>query len=108
MRKGLLTLGLLGMLTACSTNEAAFKGEFAQEKQAAWAFLADKDWDENAEKRAVVTVTKNVQYVEWIAPADAAEWVAVSFKEKEASVTGVPVLLVDPETKKVAGYIPGE
>ena len=96
------------MLTACSTNETAFKGGFAQEKKAAWAFLADKDWDENAEKTAAVTVTKNVQNVEWLVPADAGEWVAVSFNEKEASVIGVPVLFVDPETKKVAGDIPGE
>ena len=108
MRKGLLTLGLLGILTACSTNEAAFKGEFPQEKQAAWAFLADKGWDENAKKRAAVTVTRNMEHVEWVTPANAGEWVAVSFEEKEASVIGVPVLFVDPETKKVAGYIRGE
>jgi len=108
LKKWLFTLGFLGMLMACSTNEAAFKGEFAQEKQAAWAFLADKGWEENAEKRAAVMVTRNAQHVKWVAPAKAGEWISVSFNEKEASVIGVPVLFVDPETKKVAGYIQGE
>ncbi|MCP3760962.1 hypothetical protein NLX67_00950 [Domibacillus sp. A3M-37] len=109
MKKWIFASCLFAFLTGCAEgNQAKFDGEFAREKQAAWAFLQEQDWTVKAEEMAAVNVTKERQDVEWIRSSDSKKWVAVSFAEEKRSVTGIPIILIEPETKEVVGYIPGE
>ncbi|MET1032244.1 hypothetical protein [Domibacillus tundrae] len=109
MKRWIVASCLFVFLTGCGdSNQAEFNGEFGQEKQAAWDFLQEQDWTVKAEETATVDVTKEVQDVEWVRSSDSKEWVAVSFADEKPSVVGVPVILVEPETKEVVGYIPGE
>ena len=109
LKKWIFASCLFVFSTGCAdSNQAAFDGEFEQEKQAAWNFLQEQDWTVKAEKAATASITKEVQNVEWVRSSDSKEWVAVSFAEEKPSVTGVPVILVEWETHEVVGYIPGE
>ncbi|SIR06686.1 hypothetical protein [Domibacillus enclensis] len=77
-------------------------------KEAAQTFLKEKGWDKQATDIALAQTVEDPQYAEWVDHPAKGELVAVSFLEKESSVIGVPVVYVDPESNKVAGYMPGE
>lgn len=106
-----LTVPKQTIKTVSLLNETVSLREFTKEKQAAWSFLQKQGWDRQVEgdwRHAVAYKTTNKQHVEWTVPRIEDELVSVSFLEKENSLTGVPAVLVNPETNKVAGYMPGE
>lgn len=85
--------------------------EFLEEKQAAWAFLQKQGWAPRADgdwRHAVAYETANNQAANWIIPMEGKKLVAVSFLNKGNTSISVPEIFVDPQTNKVAGYIPGE
>lgn len=124
-----LTVGLKEPIGACTADQSprtfyvaaprnietvVIKGEtvrlnqFDEEKKTAKMFLEEKEWDKQAADIALVQTVENPQYAEWVDNPVKGELVAVSFLEKESSVIGVPVVYVEPESNKVAGYMPGE
>lgn len=94
--------------TVVVNGETVRLNQFDEEKKRAKTFLKEKGWDKQAGDIALAQTVEDPQYAEWVDSPVKGELVAVSFLEKESSVIGVPVVYVDPESNKVAGYMPGE
>ena len=81
-------------------------------KTVAWGFIEEKGWDTNANvnwQGAKVTETIADNSYELLdSNYEGREVLSVSFEDKENVVIGTPLILVDPTTKKVIGYMPGE
>lgn len=94
--------------TVVVKGETVRLNQFDEEKKRAKTFLEEKGWGKQAADIALAQTVEDPQYAEWVDSPVKGELVAVSFLEKESSVIGVPVVYVDPESNKVAGYMPGE
>ena len=81
-------------------------------KTVAWEFIKEKGWDANAKEDwqgAEVTETIADNSYELLDNNyEGKEVLSVSFEDKENVVIGTPLILVDPTTKKVIGYLLGE
>lgn len=81
-------------------------------KEIAWNFLKEKGWNDSANKeRRKATVTKvlvNDDYELVDKSYEGKEVLSVSFEDKENTVVGTPIVLVDADTDRVIGYMPGE
>ncbi|RTQ96578.1 hypothetical protein [Lysinibacillus telephonicus] len=120
MRWNVLYLTLLFsmiLIVGCSNNEVLenstdLKDENYSVRKIAWDFLHKKGWNDTANKdweTAVVTTIIVDNYVELLDQNyEGKEVLAVSFKDKENTVVGTPIILVDIDSNKVVGYIPSE
>lgn len=81
-------------------------------REIAWKFVHENGWYTTAignwEEANVKTILINNDYELFDASYQGKEALAVSFEDQENVVAGTPVILVDPTTKKVIGYMPSE
>ena len=82
-------------------------------KTVAWEFIEEKGWDTNAKgnwQGAKVTETIADNSYELLDSNYEGREVLYlfTFEDKENVLIGTPLILVDPTTKKVIGYMPGE
>jgi hypothetical protein len=74
--------------------------------------LEEKGWNNKAKKgwqdAEVKKITADNNYELFDKSYDGKEVYSVSFADEENAVVGTTVLLVDPTSKKVIGYLPGE
>ncbi|WP_400195321.1 hypothetical protein [Lysinibacillus telephonicus] len=121
MRWNVLYLTLLFsivLIVGCSNNEEVLenstdlKDENYSVRKTAWDFLHKKGWNNMSNKdleTAVVTTTIVDNHVELLDQNyEGKEVLSVSFKDKENTVVGTPIILVDIDSNKVVGYIPSE
>lgn len=105
---------LLLLLASCSSHEMSEVQDQNHEelKHIAWDFVVAKGWDKQAsETWQNATVTKRIvdQNVEFIASDFVGKEVyAISFEDQPNTVVSTPRILIDPHTKAVIGYLPGE
>jgi hypothetical protein len=81
-------------------------------REVAWDFIKEKGWDDEALdewKSAEVkkTIADN-SYVLLDKTYEGKEVFKVSFEDQGNVVVGPPLILVDPKTNEVIGYMPGE
>lgn len=85
---------------------------YSKIKEIAWKFLEENGWSNTAQeewKSATVTkVIVNKDYELLDKNYKGKEVFSVSFKDKENIVASTPIILVDADTYKVIGYMPGE
>ncbi|MFD1738694.1 hypothetical protein ACFSCX_19425 [Bacillus salitolerans] len=81
-------------------------------RETAWNFLKEKGWSDSAKgewKSATVTkIIVSEEYELLDKSYDGKEVFSVQFEDKENVVASTPIILVDSDTNKVIGYIPGE
>ncbi|MCM3576480.1 hypothetical protein M3172_25380 [Mesobacillus subterraneus] len=81
-------------------------------REIAWNFLKEKGWNKSAkEEWNSATVNKiivNEDYELLDKSYDGKEVLSISFNDKANVVVGTPIILVDANTDKVIGYMPGE
>lgn len=81
-------------------------------REIAWNFLVEKDWTERAiedwKTAEVEKIIARSNYALLDENYDGKDVLAVSFEDKGKFVVGPPVILVDPDTNEVIGYIPAE
>lgn len=85
---------------------------YSKIKEIAWSFLEENGWSNSAKKEwksgTVTKVIVNKDYKLLDKNYKGKEVFSVSFKDKKNSVTSTPIILVDADTNKVIGYMPGE
>ena len=81
-------------------------------KAAAWEFLNEKGWQDQAkddfESAKVEKVHADSKYVLLDQTYDGKELLEVSFEDVDHAVTGTPLILIDSNTNEVVGYMPSE
>ncbi|QOR64963.1 hypothetical protein IM538_14050 [Cytobacillus suaedae] len=81
-------------------------------KEIAWNFLKEKGWNDRANdewgKASVTKVLVNDDYELVDKSYEGKEVFSVSFEDKENTVVGTPIVLVDADTDRVIGYMPGD
>ncbi|WP_342543611.1 hypothetical protein MHH33_08845 [Paenisporosarcina sp. FSL H8-0542] len=113
-----LTLTVLSILLICGCStkqdEVNSKGTDSYERirKVAWDFIEEKGWGGSAIadwKSADVKKTIADNSYELLDKTyEGKEVLRVSFIDQEDVVVGPPLILVDPETNEVIGYMPGE
>lgn len=112
-----LTLTVLSILLICGCStkqdEGNSKGTDNYEiRKVAWDFIEEKGWGGRAIedwKSAEVKKTIASNSYELLDKTyEGKEVLMVSFEDQENVVVGPPLILVDPETNEVIGYMPGE
>ncbi|MBM7578151.1 hypothetical protein [Jeotgalibacillus terrae] len=87
-------------------------GQYLEAKEAAWAYVNEQGWDDNAEedwRSAEVTEVVASHRYELFEDAYAGkEVLRIQFHDPENVIAGTPAILMDSDTNKVIGYIPGE
>ena len=81
-------------------------------KTVAWKFIEEKGWNTNAKEdwqgaEIKETIADN-SYELLDNNYEGKKALSVSFEDKENVVIGTPLILVDPTTKRVIGYMSGE
>ena len=93
------------------TNDSD-KYSYEEIKVVAWEFIKEKGWSANTkEDRQGAEVTETIadnSYELLDNNYEGKEVLSVSFEDKENVVIGTPLILVDPTTKEVIGYMSGE
>ena len=81
-------------------------------RQIAWEFIAEKGWNDTAKDSwQSAKVKKEIadnRYELLDKTYGGKEILSVSFEDKENVVVGTPMILVDPDTNEVIGYMIGE
>ncbi|WP_391117234.1 hypothetical protein [Psychrobacillus sp. L3] len=81
-------------------------------REIAWNFLVENDWTERAivnwKTAEVEKIIARNNYAFLDENYDGKDVLAVSFEDKGKFVVGPPVILVDPDTNEVIGYILAE
>jgi len=111
-----MTLFSLLLIVGCSSKQdegnTNAKDNYEKIREVAWDFLEEKGWDDRAieeGKSAEVKKTKaDKSYVLLDKTYEGKEVLKVSFEDKGNVVVGPPLILVDPNTNEVIGYMPGE
>ncbi|TFE00604.1 hypothetical protein [Jeotgalibacillus salarius] len=115
MKKGICYLAICTftalILVGCASDQSKTQ-EYNEAKKAAWDFVKEEGWDNTADEdwqSAEVTEVIADQTFELLDDTfEGNEALRVSFKDKENVVTGTPLILIDPDTNEVIGYMPGE
>ena len=100
-------------VTGCNEVERDTGNEQSYDdvRKIAWDYLNEQGWNENTKdwQSAVVTKTVVNDDFELIdTNFEGTEAWSVSFVDKDNVVVGTPIILVDPKSNKVIGYMPGE
>ncbi|MGD7051691.1 MULTISPECIES: hypothetical protein [Bacillaceae] len=104
------------LLVGCSNNQneenQSETDSYNEVREVAWDFTKDKGWDDtakgnwqSAEVRKVI-VDNNYEFLD--KTYEGKEALSVSFEDKENTVVGTPLVLIDIDTNKVIGYMPSE
>ena len=107
---------LLCLIAGCSTTEDTVKDTnedgYELVRKAAWEYIQKKGWSESAignwQSANVDIIKADGNYEMLDTRYVGSEVAAVSFHDKENVVVGTPLILVDPETNEVVGYMPNE
>lgn len=114
----LIILLLMTVSIGCSNNTDVQKTavskeeEFHNARKIAWEFLKERQWNDRAKdnwktaKVTQTTVDENYQLLN--KGYEGRKILSVSFEDKEIAAAGTPVILVDPTSKEIVGYLPGE
>ena len=86
---------------------------YQEVREAARSFLIEKGWykdvkEESWQNAEVSEVTVSNSYHLLEEGYEGEEVLSVSFEGEEGLVVGVPVVILDPDTNEVVGYMPGE
>ena len=111
-----LTVFFMLLLVGCSNNKdagnATDKDEYGKVREVAWRFVEEKGWSTTAKEgwqSAEVNKTIADNSYELLDKTyEGKEVLSVSFEDQENVVVGPPLILVDPDTNEVIGYMPGE
>ncbi|MDX8290464.1 hypothetical protein SLL00_11705 [Metabacillus indicus] len=109
MKKSILLLLCL-LLTGCSVAE---EDGFREVRKAGWNFIKQNKWENRTsgdwEDAKVATYTVNESQAQLSDKQYIGKKVlSVEFEDLENTALSAPVILVDQESKKVIGYLPGE
>ena len=78
----------------------------------AWDFIQQNNWhtraDENWESAKVETIIADHRYEILDPTVEGKEVFRVSFKDREDVLVGTPLILVNPQTNEVVGYLLSE
>ncbi len=104
------------LLVGCSENQNAESQSEADGynvvREVAWNFIKEKGWNDTAKDNwqsaevKKVVVDNNYELLD--KTYDGKEVLSVSFEDKDNSVVGTPLILIEPDTNKVIGYMPSE
>ena len=99
------------MLVGCSINQGE-TDSYNEVREIAWNFVKEKGWNgtanENWHRAEVKKVVVDNNYELLDKTYEGKEVFSVSFEDKENSVVGTPLILIEPNTSKVIGYMPSE
>lgn len=109
----LIVIASLFLLIGCSNNDNVENDtEFDEIRKIAWDFVNEQGWitaDEDWQSAEVKEVVVNQHHELFDEAYKGKTVLSVSFLDKEnVLVVGTPDILVDPETGKIIGYMPGE
>jgi len=111
--KWLFLLIIVIWISGCNDveNNTVIEQSYHDVRRVAWEYLDEQGWNESAKdgKSAVVSkivVKDNDELVDKNYVGK--EALSVSFIDKDHVVVGTPTILVDLNTNKVIGYMPGE
>ena len=101
-----------GKLNEAERINNADEKEYMEVRQVAWKFIEERDWTANAKEdwqgaEIKETIADN-SYELLDNNYEGKKALSVSFEDKENVVIGTPLILVDPTTKRVIGYMSGE
>lgn len=112
----LMALLVVLLISGCSTKQdeenSAPSDNYGKTREVAWKYLHEKSWGERAfedwrSAEVIKTIADNsYKLLDKIYAGQ--EVLRVSFVDKENVVVGTPLILVDPNTNKVIGYMTGE
>ncbi|KEZ52444.1 hypothetical protein [Metabacillus indicus] len=109
MKRTILLLLCL-LLTGCSNSE---EDGYKEVRKAGWNFIKQNKWEnrvsggwEQAKVEAYTVDKGQAQFMDEQYIGD--EVLRVEFEDRANTAAGAPVILVDQETKRVIGYLPGE
>ena len=111
-----ITTFLILLLVGCSNNQdvgnIADTDNYEKVREVAWEFIKEKGWNDTAKEgwksAEVKKIIADNRYELLDKTYEGKEILSVSFEDKEYVVVGTPVILVDPDTNKVIGYMAGE
>ena len=111
-----LFLMIMFFTVGCGVSEEIHLGakeDHLGAKEAAWNFLAEKEWNEGVKEGSwqdaeVSEVTVDNNYSLLDESYEGKEVLSVSFDDKDNLAVGVPVIIVSLDTNEVVGYLPGE
>lgn len=101
------------LLVGCSESEnPSDKEDYNEARAAAWEFIQEKGWHrtakENWQSAEVTQVVIDTNYELVDKNYEGKEALAVSFEDDNNSVVSTPVILIEPGTNEVLGYMRGE
>ncbi|WP_214483786.1 hypothetical protein [Bacillus sp. SM2101] len=104
------------LLEGCSDNQNAKNQSeidgYIEARESAWNFVKEKGWydtaKDNWQSAGVTKVVVNNNYELLDKTYEGKEVLSVSFEDKENSIVGAPLILIEPYTNKVIGYMPSE
>lgn len=120
MRKIFLYLAITAfsvlLLVGCSDKKnEEIKSQtdgYDEVRKIAWDFVKEKGWDDTAKENwqsaevTKVVVTNNYDLLD--EKYEGKEVLSISFEDKENSVVGTPLILIDTDINKVIGYMLSE
>ena len=111
-----ITAFLIVLVVGCSNNQQIGDipdtDSYENVRKIAWAFIAEKGWNDTAtdgwKSAKVEKEIADSRYDLLDKTYEGKEVLSVSFEDKENVVIGTPLILVDPDTNEVIGYMAGE
>ena len=104
------------LLVGCSENlneenQVGTDG-YNEVRETAWDFVKEKGWNNNAngnwQRAEVIKVLVDNKFELLDKNYEGMEVLSVSFEDKENIVVATPIILIDPDTNKVIGYMRSE
>lgn len=120
MRKVVLFLVMIVfsalLLVGCSENQNAENQRetdgYNEVRETAWNFVKEKGWNNNAtgnwQSAEVIKVVVDNKFDLLDKNYEGMEVLSVSFADKENIVVATPIILIEPNTNKVIGYMLSE
>ncbi|TFB23881.1 hypothetical protein E3U55_03445 [Filobacillus milosensis] len=109
-----LTLTIsISLVIGCSKEQANTSNDSYNDiKKVAWEYIEEQEWLEynngNWQDAEVKQIEADDTYELLKDGYDGEQVMSVTFKDEEKTQVSTPVILVDPDTKEVIGYLPGE
>ena len=104
------------LLIGCSENQNAENqvgtDGYNEVRKTAWNFVKENGWNNNAngnwQSAEVIKVLVDNKFELLDKNYEGMEVLSVSFEDKENIVVATPIILIDPDTYKVIGYMRSE
>ncbi|MDX8363430.1 hypothetical protein [Cytobacillus sp. IB215316] len=105
------TYFLILLLVGCAENQSE-TDSYNEARDTAWNFVKEKGWNitakDNWQSAKVTKVVIDKNYELFDKTYEGKEVLSISFEDKENSVVGTPIIIIDPYTNKVIGFMPSE